>query len=333
MNLSIRQIIVMLTMIIAILSLVLQKWYQALLLIMLLVLEVRIIWYLNYVRVTSILAPIMKNGIATKSVKYILKSNGLNQNSFMQRDRMFVDLLLNQKPYCVYDQEHKKSDYYLYVIDYETKRIEQAPLDKCDITGFHLLEYSDGKQLSFVGLDCDALNMLLHKNNGKKYVYVPITCSSHIKTQAHRNGLIFNLQAHEIYFVDPNGKPTYYDKILDEQIIDTEICIDALIKTYINDLNELCNQNYKFIPRIEWNECGEFNLNPETNTNENDNFISGNCVVALFIIFYMVERTGQKPSEVLKMLDKLELVDLKKIIDACNIGVVEIMSNLHKLDD
>lgn len=294
----------------------------------------------NYRRVVSLLSNIMQEGIAdTKMIKKLCTISSKTYDTYINFP------LLDQTSI----HAHEGIQYTAYSIDFVTRECIKTPdFEGMTIKGVmpdHVPWFqfvANDCILSLNGFSPNSLGILLEKNCAKNFVYIPIMTDTLVKDSGHCSGLIFDLRLLEVYFVDPNGKASFFDDVLiehirknknmsaeekctyeefkDQIIIDSEALMNTIFIQYINDLNASHGCDYKFITRMNWCRNQEICLN----INYKEALIgSGHCVILTLMIFYIMEQAGGKESlfDIMDMLRRLTEFEMIQLINACIVGV------------
>lgn len=204
----------------------------------------------------------------------------------------------------------------------------------------------------FLFLNClnvESLIMFLTENlkrfPEKHYVFIPVVFSSEVNNVGHFSMLTFNLITKEIFFIDPNGKSSFFDNIFyvfnsevnngvepwierymytDEMCIDTETLVNNMLELYIKQLNDTFGTQYKFIKRSEWNP-NKYAINKNY---DNTLIKSGHCMATTTMLCDYMNRTHEHPKEVFSKLSRLKEIEIIELINSYSIGMYSLISTL-----
>lgn len=204
------------------------------------------------------------------------------------------------------------------------------------------VQASDGV-LFFNCLSIESLMMFLMDNtNSSSYVFIPVVYGSEVNEVGHFAMLTFNVITKEVFFVDPNGKASFFDNIFyvlsgkathgsepwvsqyiysDEMMIDCEMMIENMLGLYVNDLNSTFGLTYKFIKRSVWNPYSH-----TINRNYDDTLIkSGHCVCTGTLIADYMSKTNSHPKDVFECLQKLSTKEIVELINSYSMGMYSLL--------
>lgn len=211
---------------------------------------------------------------------------------------------------------------------------------------FYTTIQADDKFLFLNCLNLESLLLFLIENSNETTIYIsiPVIFGSEVHTIGHFCILTFNIVTMEVFFIDPNGKSTYFDNIFhaiskknnhiddpwikqytysDEMYINSEKLVENMIELYIADLNTAFGTKYKFVKRAQWNVKGY-----AINKNFDASLIkSGHCVCIGTLIANYLHITKESPSNIFDKLSKMETSEIIELINSYSCGIYELLQN------
>lgn len=104
---------------------------------------------------------------------------------------------------------------------YKINVFGENPEHEIDLTShignsFHTTIQVDGNYLFLNCLNIMSLMLFLGENSKdfNRYVFIPIVFSTEIHENGHATMLAFDVISKKVYFLDPNGKSSYFDNIM-----------------------------------------------------------------------------------------------------------------------
>lgn len=174
--------------------------------------------------------------------------------------------------------------YEVYSIDYDGNNVGQFLGDIAtvpnDVISNHVAFQSNGTQLIFNFYSVETFAEYLNFYSKHKFVFIPIAFGMEGITNDHQTMLCVDLQNNEAYFMDPNGKTSYFKSAL-ISATNCETLIESLFEYYFFVLSTL-GRCIKFIKRQQWNPDAI-----DINKGEGTASTTGNCVVMSFMAQYV----------------------------------------------
>lgn len=260
----------------------------------------------------------------------------INPNIFLK----MLELFTNQK------EVHKDADFCLYqsnILSYETKHHIDI---SCDIKNmFNTTIQSDGINILLHTLSIQSMiNFILDNNDGRKYLFLPLTFEHEKKSSGHMSAIIIDLEMHMFYLFDPNGRTTYFNNIyttlgLGDGIIDTNLYIDMLFIKYVSDFN-ICAKNilgfeFDYVSSCTWNpSCATFDMNISykhiNRTIEKSEIGSGHCVILTVMLCHYFAVTRKSVANGYNDFAVLSDDQLLSIINSYTIYCFDLASSISK---
>jgi hypothetical protein len=187
---------------------------------------------------------------------------------------------------------------------------------------------SDGINIYLHTLTIESMMMYLINNNKNRYVFIPATLGTEFKEGGHVALLVFDIKNFEVFFLDPNGKTTYFDSVhkfisSDNFIsIDTNERLDRLMNTYIDSFNLEWGLNYKFISSREWNPAG-YVLN---RTFSSSDIGTGHCVISIIMLTHLLALTGDTIKKIYEMIASMSDTETLYVINCYTAHMISLMS-------
>jgi hypothetical protein len=204
---------------------------------------------------------------------------------------------------------------------------------------------SDDKCLFLHCLSPESLVLFLMENSGNTttYISIPVIFSSEIHKQGHFCILVFNIITREVFFVDPNGRSSFFDNIfylegeksglssitaqynyLEDLHVDSEEMIENMLKLYISDVNTIFDTTYKFIERTQWNPY-ELTINKDHDASL---IKSGHCVCIGTLIANYICVTKESPADVFAKFANMEQYEILELINSYSVGMYELLQSI-----
>lgn len=156
-----------------------------------------------------------------------------------------------------------------------------------------------------------------------RYIFLPIYYECEINDVSHLAVLVIDKIELEVYLLDPNGNPSFFNKITHINIIDN---IESMLKNYFEIVN-LYGYEFKFVATTKWNS-DKFYINKSF---KNKNVGSGHCGIMMIMLCQMVIELNKKPCEIFNLLKKLCDDELLYFITQYYCGLYNILKNNDKL--
>lgn len=165
------------------------------------------------------------------------------------------------------------------------------------------------------------LGQYLLNENMNRYVYFPIVFSIPSDNIAHYSVLIFDLHIKQVFLVDPNGNNSFFSKYLGQE---SELLMDKLFVTYINDMNIVHDIGLEYVPQYTWNPTGRI-----INRKLNNLLVSdkGNCVILTIMLSHFLSLTQATLDCIFDIFDKLHDDELSIIINMYSKNIFNIIDN------
>jgi hypothetical protein len=188
---------------------------------------------------------------------------------------------------------------------------------------------SDGINIYLHTLTTESMMMYLVNNNKKnRYVFIPATFGTEFKEGGHVALLVFDIKNFEVFFLDPNGRTTYFNNVHKfvtsekSTLIDTNERLDKLMNVYINSFNLEWNLNYKFISSREWNP-EDYVLN---RTFSSSDIGTGHCVISIIMLTHLLALTGDTIKKIYGMLASMSDTETLYVINCYTAHMIKLMS-------
>ena len=148
-------------------------------------------------------------------------------------------------------------------------------------------------------------------------IVIPILYGCSAKNVNHRAALLIIRDRGEVYLIDPNGHPKYFNQILGQ---DTVTTIESAFIQYLQEVKKT-GLKLKYISVRKWNP-NNLVLNrvfKETQIG------TGHCVVLTLILIHLLCNQIDKPDEAYRLLRSLSDNELLLVISAYTRGVITII--------
>lgn len=233
--------------------------------------------------------------------------------------------------------------YTLYKVDIITHLCSHHLDIVTDITDqYHTTLQATDKLIMLHTLSHSTLILFLseHKRRLKRYVFLPVMFGHELEKNGHCTSLAFDTFKNKVYFIDPNGMTTYFDKLLidlfdhhnkdalgvflDDMIIESEKLVEILFQTYIADLNSKFDTKFEFVSRQIWNKS-KFSVNSPLPTSV---IGSGHCVISTILINHLLHMSQMDVFDIMKTLGSMSIETNIEIINNYSIGFVDLVKQL-----
>ena len=231
-----------------------------------------------------------------------------------------VESLLNKLNIQSFKLENKLEDKFallnssVFSFDYNTLNTEHI----CDVvddnTNFITLNLEKDKLI----IDLPSVHSLGEFINitNNKYIFIPILYGSIGTAKVlHMAMMVLFLDDKEVYLLEPNNRPTYFNKFVDCDI-------SYHIETFFNNYFEMLDYNYVYID--SWNSGYKI-----LNTGNYKNFIidSGHCVILSIMLAHFLNNTDLSPNQIYNIFSSLNIDEIGYLIQEYSCGIYSIMVN------
>ena len=281
----------------------------------------------------SLIYPYMGSGICTSDVR-----KKISTMDFKNYDRIF-NFLVDQESVTKLDN----ISYSLYKVNIFTKHFSHH-LDITTPIGnmYHTTFQASDQFIMFHTLSPETMLLFLISNTkkNKRYIFMPVMFGTEMKKNGHFAAIIFDTILNSVYFMDPNGRPDYfnnmfaevykqsnkelcYGDIYDDMIINSNEYIDNCITNYIKILNETFDLKYKYISSTKWNP----NMYIINKTFSDVTVIgSGHCVIIGTLLMHCLHLASKDITMIFELFGRLKNEELLEIINGYSVGFIEYLS-------
>lgn len=167
-------------------------------------------------------------------------------------------------------------------------------------------------------LSYNTLVDIIKSINGR-YVFLTINYTSDAFTSAHRAILSLDKNTNNIYLLEPNGRPTFFSRILG---VGSENFIEYFFDYYIGQLNEIFGTKFTYIHSNMWNKT-HIVLNNSTNVSISD----GDCLTISLMICQLINNLEMEPEKLYMIIKKLSDNEFVCLIRSYSIGIIKYLMN------
>lgn len=151
-----------------------------------------------------------------------------------------------------------------------------------------------------------------------KNIFLPIIYSSDLKDAGHIGFMLVDSEQNCAYLVDPNGKPTYFNNVVNYNVSDK---IEEMLYKYFKCVG------VEYIHSNIWNSN-----NIVINKNFRNNYISsGHCSILTIMLSHMICKTDMSPKEIYQILGSLNNYELMFVIKIYSEYVYMLLNENNKL--
>ena len=159
-------------------------------------------------------------------------------------------------------------------------------------------------------------------NIDKNLVFLPVYYECTFKNTSHLAMLVINKQNKTVHFLEPNGKPSFFDHLMSYNIGDK---LEEMLINYFNEMS-VYECHYKYIPIKQWNSKNIY-LNKQFNQKT---IGSGHCaILSLFLGHLSLYYT---PEEIFKQIETLSDEEIEFLITEYSAGIYNILKNDKRLE-
>ncbi|QKF94713.1 hypothetical protein QKU48_gp1255 [Fadolivirus algeromassiliense] len=157
------------------------------------------------------------------------------------------------------------------------------------------------------------------KKSKNRYIFLPTnyTCETH--NSGHRAVVVIDRNSKQVYLMEPNGRPSYFNSILGAQL---ENYIEFFLDYYIQQLNNAFSMNLNYINSNVWNST-RIVLNNSSNTQ----ISKGDCLTISLLICQLVNNLEMEPGYVYEMIKSMSDNEFVSIIRSYSIGIIKYLKN------
>lgn len=243
----------------------------------------------------------------TKEVKQFIEKLSYIQFDYIQRSINKQTKLLDR-------------EYALYKLNYTTLEFECISLvANYDPDEYHTNFDTIEQYLLLNALSPQTLCNYILDNRHIRFLFLPLHYMSDSKQSGHIASLVLDNNTNKFYMMDSNGKSTYFDQLLSQQM---NQFVEFMLISYIEELNKL-GFTYKFVSTVEWNI-----KNIHMNKNfKNDYIGTGHCVILTLMISHIMVQLNITLKESFEKLSKLTDDELLFLIKEYGQGLYNMMRN------
>jgi hypothetical protein len=274
----------------------------------------------GFIIIKEILGYVMEEDISNKEIQKRLRR--IKASDFDIISRKF----LKQQPFLFVNN----MKYSIYTIDIITEQaIKYIDIDiniNKDIGNFDSsIDFINKGQLIFNCLSPRSFfdYSLEESNINNRYILIPVALNMENKKSGHFSGLIFDREEYKVYFIDPNGITTYFNKPFNTY--DSEFLLEKILILYIKEINDLCYnydiKPYTFVPRKIWNKY-QFVINKSY---DNSVIESGNCVICTILMMHFLVETNISVDKMIELFNTMSNDEIIQIINGYLCGINKVL--------
>ena len=234
----------------------------------------------------------------------------ISKMSYRQFQKILT-LINDQKP--IHDRE-----YALYKLNYTNFDFEMVSVVlNNEPNEFHTTFDTTDTHLILNTLSPQYLINYLLDNQKSRYIILPLNYGSNLSESGHIAPLIFDNQNKKVYMLDPNGKSTFFNSVLD---FDTNVYVECMLIKYLNQLSDL-GLKYTFMCSKTWNQkniCINKNF-------KNSPIGSGHCVILTLMLAHLLITNKCHPSIIYDMFKHLTDDEVLFLIKEYSLGIHNLL--------
>jgi hypothetical protein len=236
------------------------------------------------------------------------------------------------------DFETGKPEHFIDVDNHEMQNQQR------NIFSTFIESYDDNLVMSIMTPESFGLYLTDKKNQGKKYIFYPMSFWDSSIRNGHQVALVIDTVKKQVYLFDPNGRSSFFNhtklyqyvnvtsdsdnkqenkqeiKEYDFSKIDRELydqlyqyndrLIDKLLSFYCEQISKVVGVKYTFIPSTIWNPYRlNFNM-----SHKNSIVGRGHCVIITIMILHYLYLTQYNLKDVIKSFEKLSDEEIVLVI-------------------
>jgi hypothetical protein len=223
---------------------------------------------------------------------------------------IILPIICNQQPlvkptYFIYKQT-LQDDRFEYITTFDDPKSNTPPIN---------FDVSDDSLILNI-LSFEDIIKLLNSNLTHIFLTVVYFCNS--KDCGHQSVLFLNVVQQEIYLIEPNGRPTFYDSVFKHNV---GIKLENMLRTFFEEFNVANGYQFRYIHTNEWNPT-EICLNKQY-----ESIIgSGFCVALSLILCHVIVSFQYHPTKIYKMLKDLSNGEMLIIINDYSSAIFNILN-------
>lgn len=220
----------------------------------------------------------------------------------------------------------------------------QDEISQCHIESYNMEDkdnyptiQADDTHILLNIFDIQTVMLMLSNVTDNRYMFLPIVYGSEVNECGHFAFMAFDKFDNKVYFVDPNGRSSFFDDILivhakkdpseplkgfyNNMYIKSETHVEKLFDQYVNMLNSSFDLSYKFVPRKSWN-ANKICINKDLGRN---NVIgNGHCVMTSTLLINYLHITQVDVYDALRSVGQLSTYELSTLINAYSSGICNL---------
>lgn len=155
------------------------------------------------------------------------------------------------------------------------------------------------------------------KNN---YIVIPVNYACGLIDSGHIAILAINNVAKNIYLLDPNGKPDYFNNVFTEDVSQN---VELLISNYLNLLKQF-DLDYKYVNMKDWNPTYK-SINNSLDSKYDINVGNGNCLIITVMLSHLILKADFDPSIIYEAFVNLSTEELLFLIKNYSLAIFSLL--------
>lgn len=161
-------------------------------------------------------------------------------------------------------------------------------------------------------------------NSNNRYTFLSIDYQSEIYDLGHRAILVVDNKYYKVYLLDPNGKASYFNRIINN----VDNLIESYIDQYFNMINTIFQTDYKYIKTNIWNS-----KNICINDTSNIKLSSGDCMTISLMLCQIIKNLEITPETLYTKLKDMSDDEIVSLIRSYSLGLIEYITPFGKLNN
>jgi hypothetical protein len=226
--------------------------------------------------------------------------------------------------YVIYKQQISMNDNKFAYHDFEVCTFITKLINTNNHDTYHFILNVDGTYFVLNAINPQTLALMIDENKNNRYLFLSFNYGADAIGSGHQAVIMIDIIEKHVYFIDPNGHSSYFDKIFG---IKLSFQIEQLVRQYFENFNSFFGHNYTYQFIHKWNP-NHMCINKIFN--ENYEMGSGHCVILSIILSHIISVTKCLPIEGYKLLKSVsddELLFIAKEYTVRLYKIIQIQQN------
>ncbi len=150
-------------------------------------------------------------------------------------------------------------------------------------------------------------------NSDNRYVFLPVNYESEVKKGGHRATLVIDNKDNNVYLLEPNGRPSYFNTL----VSNSEAAIESFYEQYFDMINSMFQTKYKYIKTHIWNH-----KNIVLNNTSNVKLSNGDCMILSMILCQLIKNLEMTPEVMYQKFKSMSDDECVSLIRSYSMGLI-----------